>query len=182
MANICLWWARVRGGFSGRRTQTCTVAQSRHLGDDQGLLGGLRRVIYEPWEQHNIIRAVIAGIADLVNRFPEKEPRLWLRLNMLLSQFRTFLKHHSFHEEKELRAIVLVPKGDNRIKQRRSADGTSVPYVEITFPERIIPGQLPVAEIVRGPKSALGQVELTELTRKCGFPGVEITRSFAPLR
>jgi len=78
-----------------------------------------QKVIYEPGAQHDLVRRILVGCATVAERYPDQSGRVWLRLNMLLSHFRLFIKDFGFHEENEWRAIAAIHED----KARQSSAG-----------------------------------------------------------
>jgi hypothetical protein len=160
------------------------IAQVRLVDDPpQGAAGyrTFQKVIYEPGQQHDLVRRILVGCATVAERHPPQSGRVWLRLNMLLSHFRLFIKDFGFHEENEWRAVAAIYEDNTgAIKRRTNSNGEAIPYVEAVFPGSSVDDRLPIAEIMRGPNARLGQEELDQLVRESGFPGVEITRSYIP--
>ncbi len=159
------------------------MAQVRLVDDPPAAASGhlFQKVMYEPGVQHDLIRRILVGCATVAERYPDQSGRVWLRLNMLLSHFRLFIKDSGFHEENEWRAIATIHQDQAAaIKHRTNARGEAIPYVELIFPGSRVAERLPIAEIMRGPNARLGQEELSLLVKDTGFPGVEITKSHIP--
>ena len=95
----------------------------------------------------------------------------------------TGFKDPSFAEEKEWRAVYVIPHGRFEEVQFRPNNGVAVPYIGLnigTDSER----RLPIREVVQGPRvdGDTGVRSLEFLLASTGYSDVAITASTIPLR
>lgn len=148
----------------------------------------LHRVIYEKETQLRTLRrtadamlALFASVdpsADLA----ESRARVFSSLGELVG-FTTGFKDPSFAEEKEWRAVYVIPHGEFEEVRFRPGNGVAVPYINLTMgvDEE---GRLPIIEVVQGPRvdSDTGVRSLELLLASNGYPDAAITASSIPLR
>jgi hypothetical protein len=148
----------------------------------------LHRVIYDEETPLGTLRrtadAMLALFAcvDPDSDLAESRARVFSSLGELVG-FTTGFKDPSFAEEKEWRAVYVIPHGDFEQIRFRPSNGVAVPYINLkvgTDPE----GKLPIREVVQGPRvdSDTGVRSLELLLAGNGYPDVAVTASAIPLR
>jgi hypothetical protein len=148
----------------------------------------LHRVIYDEETQLRTLRrtadampALFASV-DPSSDLAESRARVFSSLGELVG-FTTGFKDPSFAEEKEWRAVYVIPHGRFEEVRFRPSNGVAVPYINLnvgTDPA----GKLPIREVVQGPRvdSDTGVRSLELLLAGNGYPDVAITASSIPLR
>jgi hypothetical protein len=148
----------------------------------------LHRVVYDEETQLRTLRRTadamlaVLGSVDPRSDLAESRARVFSTLGELVG-FTTGFKDPAFAEEKEWRAVHVIPNGEFEEVRFRPSNGVAVPYINLrigTDPE----GKLPITEVVRGPRvdsdTAVRSLEL--LLASNGYPDVAITASSIPLR
>lgn len=149
----------------------------------------LHRVVYEKETQLRILRgtanamlALFATVDPMGSGITEARARLFSALGEVVG-FVFGFKDPAWAEEKEWRAVHVIPSGELEGVQFRAGKGVAVPYVNLemgTDPD----GRLPIREIVQGPsvdtETAVRSLEL--LLASNGYSDVDITVSSVPLR
>ena len=157
-----------------------------------------RRVVYEPDEQRNLATETVALVLQLaphpnnLTGVPYADAVDMSAAHIVATA--AYIKHPSFVEEQEVRAVLSVVEGvdDTAIKRRPTPYGIA-PYVQLTFDpvssglskraRRSDAGPLPlcVARVGPGPNQATAGAGLADLLRET-HPEVAVVLSDAPLR
>lgn len=155
----------------------------------------LRKVIYDPLEQQELIDLAIIEVSGVVTRYwhKQKDERARQRLiDACVSALRDFLvnylvclKNPVFKEEAEWRYVLVRPRGSRKGPPRkfRARAGALIPYIEVDVfghPH----GQVHVSDIYCGPvlNPQLSVFAIEDMLGSLGYEGVKVHRSSIPLR
>jgi hypothetical protein len=154
----------------------------------------MRRVLYDTAEQEQLVLSTLR----LFNTYWKKRSDAGLlAIRDVLPDFAIdllSLKHPSFFEEREVRAIHLLVREEDRmldpgghtVDQRhvqgrsveyRSRNGVSLPYISIPLPCPAI-----IVGVTLGPKNELSLEEVEASLSAFGLRDVEVVRSCSPYR
>lgn len=149
----------------------------------------LNRVIYDEVEQTEILAGVADEMLALFEDVPatgseltEARARAFTALGEVAGYVFSF-KNPAWADEREWRAVYLVPSGELGEVRFRAKGGVAVPFVNLamaTDPS----GRLPIRRIVQGPAvdPVMATNSLQLLLAKNGYPEVEVAVSMVPLR
>ncbi len=143
----------------------------------------LKRVIYDDNIKKNILDKLLIPCAK---EYPSKDKHIqqgMIRfIKVKLEEFQYVFKNSCFAHEKEIRAILYVPrdfKGNDVVSSKfyRNNNGIITPYVELTR-------ELVVTDLVVGPLTEIevAQRNLKEFLTDSGQNGVKIIESKVPIR
>jgi hypothetical protein len=149
----------------------------------------LNRVVYERDRQAQILRSVADAMLTLfadVDANDAKQTEARARVFSALGEVAGYVfsfKDPAWAEEKEWRAVYLVPAGETKNVRFRPQAGVAVPFIPLGM-ENDPGGKLPIRRIVQGPAGdpdmAARSLELLLLAN--GYTEVDTTRSAVPLR
>ena len=157
----------------------------------------LRKVIYSPERQRELVQKVIAGVLDAFAHVSAGKTREQLDgdhtfpsfAQILASHLREFLvtfKHDTFSDEKEWRIVLPFSRDDHiHFLRFRNSRGQAVPYMQL-HPRTPTPDLpiLPIVEVVHGPTlhPELAKKSLHLLLQSTDYDHVEVGGSRSPLR
>jgi len=156
----------------------------------------LRKIIYKPEEQKNLIEKLILELSDLLCDVAkmygeeggnEAIPHFCHSLRDQIAEYLICFKSPAFKEEKEWRVIYVsaLLEGLDRIEFRASR-GNIVPYVELDISPSVgvNSNKIPIGKIVHGPTlhPVITKKSLNLYLRKLGYAFVGVLGSNIPLR
>ena len=148
----------------------------------------LNRVVYDLNSQ----TAALSGVADTMlalfadvtteSLMTEARARVFSALGEVAGYVFNF-KDSAWAEEKEWRAVYVMPAGEADVVQFRASAGVAVPFITLAMGSEPV-GRLPIRRIVQGPAvdPDLGARSLELLLVANGYTEVETIRSAVPLR
>lgn len=158
----------------------------------------LGRVVYDRATQEQVVEQILSmTLAGLRHMLGKKKAvkSVQAEINHCCRVFQQSIwfsmvvfKNETFKAENEWRAIRLLPKGDQKAIQFRSAGSKLIPYVELDFSKLVgaFDGskKLPIKQIFHGPtlNPGLSGEALRMLLRNKEYGEVEVLGSKIPLR
>ena len=149
----------------------------------------VNRIIYDKSYQVEILRGVADAMLELFKDLAATEPettearaRLFSALGEVAGYVFSF-KDPAWAEEREWRAVYVVPHGEHDGVRFRPSGGVAVPFV--TLPMGTDPGgRLPIRRVVQGPamEPDVSTRSLELLLAGNGYVDTEIVTSAVPLR
>jgi hypothetical protein len=149
----------------------------------------LNRVVYDRDGQTKILDVVADAMLDLFDDVTahdteqtEAHARVFSALGEVAGYVVSF-KDPAWREEKEWRAVYIVPAGETESVRFRPHAGVAVPFISLAMGADL-GGRLPIRRIVRGPAvdADLASRSLELLLKANGYTQVETTTSAVPLR
>lgn len=140
-----------------------------------------RRVIYNDREKKELLDEYLKPLNDYYPKATSRErSEIELCVRLFVETYQFLFKHSSFSHEKEVRAILKVPrKGGPYPKHFRNSNGYIVPYVELEFPKSS------VTEITSAPmlQKELAERNIKELLQTYQYPDkIAVRCSSVPVR
>lgn len=145
----------------------------------------LRKTIYSDQEKTKLLNKLLLPICECYDDVSETERRTWLSIiGQFIYQNQFVFKNKAFEYEKEIRAILHIPKEQKgafkNISERkyRQKNGIIIPYIEFTLPKNCI-YQINLAPTI---KEDIAKNNLTDFLVSKEYNGIKIIPSKVPLR
>ena len=146
------------------------------------------RVIYSDEEKKKIFDDFLCPLVTLYdNGTPEERRQIKEQIVIFLSDYQYLFKNKAFEHEKEIRAILYVPRGaslkDSKNEyisdvQYRDSHGYIVPYIAFTCPENCVVS-VKIAPLL---EEELAKRNLSEYLAHMGYEGIDVDSSSIPIR
>lgn len=145
-------------------------------------------VIYDDEEKKKIIRSKMEELYSFYEKTPEEKvlSRIKNALSYYLKNLGLKFKQECFQHEKEVRAILTVPKEiafekDEKFKVKyRNKAGYIIPYIEVKFPVEIVSG-ITVGPLLND-QTAINNIRQFSRSRQYLFKDDDIQPSEIPIR
>lgn len=145
----------------------------------------LRKTIYSNKEKANLLDQLLLPICECYDGASENEKRNWLGIiGQFICQNQFIFKNKAFEYEKEIRAILHIPKEPKgafkNISERkyRQKNGIIIPYVEFELPKNSI-YRINLAPTL---KEDIAKNNLTDFLVSKGYNGIKLFPSNIPIR
>ena len=150
----------------------------------QGYRLNLNRAIYSSQEKAELLDTVLCPLNDVFTPdsiTEDEKMSIQTVAQSIIDNLQFLFKHPAFQHEKEVRAILQVPKNSSSPfkKEFRNSNGYIVPYIEYPVPLEAVK-EITIAPLL---EAEISKQNIAEMLRERGFgSGIKINTSSIPIR
>lgn len=145
----------------------------------------LKKTIYSDRDKTELLSELLLPMCEHYDDATETEKTLWLRfIKQFIHKNQFTFKNKAFEYEKEIRAILQIPKDENNkfenISERkyRQKNGIIIPYVEYQLPYNAVR----TINLAPSIKEDIAQNNLADFLSSKGYKSISIVPSGIPIR